>query len=46
MQDIAEFLRRHPPFEELDADSLESLADAVEIEYLGELWAERIGDAV
>lgn len=33
MQDIAEFLRRHPPFEELDADTLESLSDAVEIEY-------------
>ena len=26
MHDIAEFLRRHPPFEELDAGTLESLA--------------------
>jgi CBS domain-containing protein len=33
MHDIAEFLRQHPPFEELDEDTLESLAHAVEIEY-------------
>jgi CBS domain-containing protein len=33
MHDIVEFLHRHPPFEELDEEALEKLAEAVEVEY-------------
>ncbi len=33
MHDIAEFLGRHPPFEDLDATGLDEVAAAVEIEY-------------
>jgi CBS domain-containing protein len=33
MHDIAEFIRQLPPFEDLDQGRLESLAQAVEIEY-------------
>jgi CBS domain-containing protein len=33
MHDIAEFLHRHPPFEELDEEALDELAETVEVEY-------------
>ncbi|MFI5100169.1 MAG: putative nucleotidyltransferase substrate binding domain-containing protein [Actinomycetes bacterium] len=33
MHDIAEFLRRHPPFDALDDAALERVSDAVHIEY-------------
>jgi CBS domain-containing protein len=33
MHDIVEFLHRHPPFEELDEEALEELAETVEVEY-------------
>jgi CBS domain-containing protein len=33
MHDIVEFLHRHPPFEELDEQALEHLAETVEVEY-------------
>ncbi len=33
MQDIAEFLRRHPPFDSLDEDTLERVAASAEIEF-------------
>jgi CBS domain-containing protein len=33
MYDIAEFLRRHPPFDTLDAEALEGVAASAEIEF-------------
>jgi CBS domain-containing protein len=33
MHDIAEFLRRHPPFDTLDAEALEGVAARAEIEF-------------
>lgn len=33
MHDIVEFLQRHPPFEELDEEALEEVAETVEVEY-------------
>jgi CBS domain-containing protein len=33
MHDVVEFLHSHPPFEELDEEALEELAETVEVEY-------------
>src|SRR5438309_11891761 len=33
MHDIVEFLRRHPPFDDLSEDELEELARSVDVEY-------------
>ncbi len=33
MHDIAEFLQRHPPFEDLQPEELEQIASTVEVEY-------------